>query len=329
MTIVSQALDMRDVVVEYRRKHQANVRAVAGVNLTLETGEILGLVGESGCGKSTLAKAIVGLVPTAEGSITFAGRPVEALARGVNPPEQRRLQMIFQDPHSSLNPRRTIGKQIGDFLTLGVGMPKVQHAERVHELLESVNLPASSARAYPHQFSGGQRQRICIARALAAEPTVLVADEPISALDASAQAFIAQFLMRLNRESGTSILFISHDLSIVREIADRVAVMYLGKIVEVGTPEDIWNHPLHPYTRALVRAVPLPDGRGTMPDMLEGEVPDPAAPPAGCRFNTRCPDVWGQCAQEPTLIRMDDQRSVACWLHRSSGDSDLTPHRAT
>ena len=314
MTEDVRALDIQDVVIEYKRKREV-IQAVAGVSLSVDSGEVVGLVGESGCGKSTLAKGAVGLLRPAEGQILFHGEAVIPLKRGGRPTNQRNLQMIFQDPQSSLNPRRTVGSQIVDGIRLASDVPRDRETKRVGELLEQVGLSPDAGSSYPHQFSGGQRQRICIARALAAQPTVLVADEPISALDASAQAQIANLLIELTKKLGIALLFISHDLSIVREIADRVAVMYLGKIVEAGKPNDLWNRPLHPYTRALINAVPTVD-KAELPAALAGEVPDPAAPPPGCRFHTRCPHAFDQCwQQEPELLEILDQNYAACWLN--------------
>jgi len=319
-------LELRGVVVDYERRHLPPVRAVAGVDLTLERGQILGLVGESGCGKSTLGRAAVGLLRPTSGTILFEGEPVSVVGRSARPARERRLQMVFQDPTSSLNGRRHVGDQILDGIVLGRGESRVGDAARstrVAELLEMVGLPSSAAIRYPHEFSGGQRQRICIARALAADPSVIVADEPISALDASAQAQIANLLRELAHELNVGLLFISHDLAIVRHVADQVAVMYLGRVAETGPTSDVWEEPLHPYSTALIGAVLHADGSGDMPAALPGDVPDPAHPPDGCRFQTRCPSVMDRCrVDEPVLgrptARQDqppDGRQVACWLH--------------
>lgn len=316
-------LELRDVVVDYPRRHLPTVRAVAGVSLTVGAGEIVGLVGESGCGKSTLGRAAVGLLAPTEGEVLFEGRPLAPLGRGARPEADRRLQMVFQDPTSSLNGRRRVGDQIRDGLTLSGAADTGEG--RVGELLERVGLPARAASRFPHEFSGGQRQRVCIARALAASPSVIVADEPISALDASAQAQIANLLTDLARDLGVGLLFISHDLAIVRHVADRVAVMYLGRVAETGPTEAVWDRPEHPYSRALIGAVLRADGTGELPDALPGDVPDPADPPPGCRFQTRCPEVFDRCrSEEPSLLPLGDgpahapgTRTAACWLHAS------------
>jgi peptide/nickel transport system ATP-binding protein len=257
-------LEVTDLEVVYRGRPP--VRAVDGVDLAVGAGEVLGLVGESGCGKSTVARAVCGLVTPAAGTVAFDGRPVAPLGLRRRPVELTRIQMVFQDPYGSLHPRRPVGAQIGD----GVRAAVRRGAEPA-ELptpawwLERVGLDESAAHRYPHEFSGGQRQRVAIARALAARPDLLIGDEPISALDASTQAVVAALMRDLAVESGAGLLFISHDLSVVRLIADRLAVMYRGRIVESGPARTIWEDPRHPYTRTLLAAVPVPDGAGTMP----------------------------------------------------------------
>jgi peptide/nickel transport system ATP-binding protein len=310
-----KALELKNVVVEYDRRRGGRVRAVAGASLSVDRGEIVGLVGESGCGKSSLARAAVGLVEPAAGSVHFEGHEVTPVTRRARPRELVRLQLVFQNPYSSLNPRRTVGSQLADALVSLALRPRGGRPARVRELCELVGLPAAAASGYPHEFSGGQRQRIAIARALAAEPTVIVLDEPLASLDASAQAQLANLLAELSRELELSLLLISHDLAIVRHVADRVSVMYLGTMVEDGATQRLWERPLHPYTEALIAAVPHPDGRGFLPEALPGEVPDPARPPSGCRFHPRCPYVFERCVgEEPPLLQLAGGRAAACWL---------------
>jgi peptide/nickel transport system ATP-binding protein len=284
---------------------------VDGVDLTVGRGEIVGLVGESGCGKSSLARAGVGLEPLAAGAVTFEGKPVTALGRRRRPAYLRGLQMVFQDPYESLNPRRKVGEIIADGVTLGGG----RHADgraRAAELLDRVGLPATAADSYPHEFSGGQRQRIAIARTLAARPSCLIADEPISALDASAQAQIANLLGELVADARLGLVLVSHDLSVVRQVAHRVAVMYLGRIVEIGDTETVWGNPQHPYTEALVAAIPHADGAGVLPADLPGDVPDPASPPSGCRFHPRCPIAEDSCRELDQKLAPVAGREIAC-----------------
>ncbi|MGD0809294.1 MAG: ABC transporter ATP-binding protein [Acidimicrobiales bacterium] len=293
-------LAVDDVDVAYARRGQAPVRAVIGASITVAAGEIVGLVGESGCGKSTLGRAAVGLVAPSAGEVRYRGEVVEAMGRATRPPRLRSLQMVFQDPYASLNPRRRIGRQVADAIRLGT-RAKLDDAEaqaRVAGLLERVGLSANIAHRYPHEFSGGQCQRIAIARVLATDPSCVVADEPISSLDASAQAQIANLLAGIVADSGLGMLFISHDLSVVRKIAHRTVVMYLGRIVETGPTEPIWSAPAHPYTRALIAAVPVPGARSGLATELRGDVPNPARPPSGCRFHPRCPDVIDRCRTE-------------------------------
>jgi peptide/nickel transport system ATP-binding protein len=306
------ALELHDVVVDYERRGGGLVRAVAGASLSVERGQVIGLVGESGCGKSTLARAAVGLVPISGGSVVFEGEPVSALTRRARPQSLVRLQLVFQNPYSSLNPRRTIGSQIGD----GIAGPRAARAARVGALCELVGLSATAAKRFPHEFSGGQRQRVAIARALAADPSVIVLDEPLASLDASAQAQLANLLRDLSRDLGLGLLLISHDLAIVRHVADTVSVMYLGTMVETGPTLPLWTVPAHPYSEALIAAVPRPDGLGFLPESLPGEVPDPAYPPSGCRFHPRCAFAFDRCSVEaPPLVTLVKGRTAACWLH--------------
>jgi peptide/nickel transport system ATP-binding protein len=326
-------LEIDSLEVTYERRDRTRFRAVAGASLNVRRGEIVGLVGESGCGKSSLAHAAVGLVAPSAGTVRFEGRPVVPLTRRARSAELTRLQLVFQNPYSSLNPRRRVGDQIGDGI---VGRPgRSDRATRVADLLELVGLPANASSRYPHEFSGGQRQRIAIARALAADPSLIVLDEPLASLDASAQAQVANLLLDLSQRLSLSLLLISHDLAIVRHVADVVSVMYLGKIVESGRTESLWTDPQHPYTEALIGAVPHPDGTGTMPDVLPGEVPDPALPPPGCRFHPRCPHVMEVCRTlEPALDPVGYGRIAACWLHApDAGSTNSIPpvpaHRRT
>ena len=315
------ALELRDVVVDYHGRG-GRVRAVAGASLTVERGRIVGLVGESGCGKSTLARAAVGLVATTSGTVTFEGRPVTALRRRARPAALVRLQLVFQNPYSSLNPRRTIGSQLADGMLV-----RGSRDARVRELLELVGLPANAVGRYPHEFSGGQRQRMAVARALAADPSVIVLDEPLASLDASAQAQLANLLRRLSRELEVGLLLISHDLAIVRHVADDVSVMYLGQMVETSPTAPLWERPAHPYTEALTAAVPRADGAGVLPESLPGEVPDPAHPPSGCRFHPRCPYAFDRCpVEEPALMPLTGGRSAACWLQSPGEPPSALPH---
>jgi peptide/nickel transport system ATP-binding protein len=315
------ALELLDVVVDYHGRG-GRVRAVAGASLAVERGRIVGLVGESGCGKSTLARAAVGLVATTSGTVTFEGRPVTALRRRARPAELVRLQLVFQNPYSSLNPRRTIGSQLADGMAVRGG-----REARVRELLELVGLPANAVGRYPHEFSGGQRQRMAVARALAADPSVIVLDEPLASLDASAQAQLANLLKRLSRELDVGLLLISHDLAIVRHVADDVSVMYLGRMVETAPTAPLWERPAHPYTEALTAAVPRADGAGVLPESLPGEVPDPAHPPSGCRFHPRGPYAFDRCpVEEPPLMPLAGDRSAACWLQAAGEPAVPLPH---
>ena len=317
------ALEIRDLEVVYRDRGRGPVRAVAGASLTVERGQIVGLVGESGCGKSSLAKAAVGLVPREAGDVLLDGRELAPLRRKARSREDARVQMVFQNPFASLNPRRTVGAQIADGLTLA-GTVKRRRAAEAAALLVEVGIAASAVDRYPHQFSGGQRQRIAIARALAADPSVVVLDEPLSSLDASAQAQAANLLVRLARERGLGLLLISHDLGIVNHIADVVSVMYLGVVVETAPTRELWQAPQHPYTEALVAAIPHADGRGTLPEALSGEVPDPAQPPSGCRFHPRCRYVFDRCpAEVPPLYDLGGARTSACFLRDTGAIADV------
>lgn len=310
------ALQIEDLEVVYQRRDRDPVRAVAGASVTVQRGQIVGLVGESGCGKSTLARAAVGLERPAAGRITFEGRELTPLTRRARPKADIGLQMVFQNPFSSLNPRRKIGVQLADALAVTGRASRAGRDQQVTELLDRVGMPSTAAERFPHQFSGGQRQRIAIARALAADPSVIVLDEPLSSLDASAQAQVANLLVTLSRDLDLGLLLISHDLAIVHHVADAVSVMYLGKIAETVPSRELWELPAHPYTEALIGAIPHADGERQLPVALPGEVPDPSAPPSGCRFHPRCPYAFDRCAvEEPPAFEIGRGRQAACWLH--------------
>ncbi|HEY2221418.1 dipeptide ABC transporter ATP-binding protein [Actinomycetospora sp.] len=292
------------------RKTVGQVHAVDGVSFDLHPGETLGVVGESGCGKSTLAQVLMRLEPPTSGSVTFDGEDLFAKTGAALKAWRRDMQIVLQDPYTSLNPRKTVGDIVGEPFEIHPEVaPKGDRRRKVQELLEVVGLNPEHIRRYPHQFSGGQRQRIGIARALALRPRVIVCDEPVSALDVSIQAQVMNLLGELQTELGLSYIFIAHDLGVVRHLSDRVAVMYLGKIVETGTSEEIYAGATHPYTQALLSSVPVPDPsvRGKREVIrLTGDVPSPADPPSGCRFRTRCPKAADLCAeQEPPLVSGD------------------------
>jgi peptide/nickel transport system ATP-binding protein len=321
-------LEIRDLEVVYRGRDGTPLRAVAGTSLSVDVGEIVGLVGETGCGKSSLARAAVGLEPAAGGEIIFDGQRVQVLGRRARTKRDARLQMVFQNPYGSLNPRRTIGDQVADGLLVLNESPRSERRRRVAELLRRVGLSADVAQCHPHQLSGGQRQRVAIARALAADPRLIVLDEPLSALDASVQAQVANLLVELSRDLGMGMLLISHDLAIVRHVAHRVAVMYLGEVVETAATRALWDAPMHPYTRALIDAIPHPDGLGRLPEALTGEIPDPARPPTGCRFHPRCPFAFERCPVDaPELTEIVAGRSVSCWLHDGATTPTPLPER--
>jgi oligopeptide transport system ATP-binding protein len=296
------------------KKRAGVVKAVDGVSLAIAPGEVLGLVGESGCGKSTLARTIMQLVPTTGGSVVFAGRNLTTASAAEILAARRGLQMIFQDPFASLNPRMSVYATLAEPLLVHGVVPAERVPARVAELMELVGLAPRLLRKYPHEFSGGQRQRIAIARALALEPQLIVADEPVSALDVSVQAQILNLLAQLVRKMGLTLLFIAHDLSVVKHISDRVAVMYLGKIVELGPAVDVIERPRHPYTRALVSAIPVydPDAQRAR-IILPGEPPSPINPPQGCAFHPRCPYVQDKCkASVPPLVPAGPNHEAAC-----------------
>jgi oligopeptide/dipeptide ABC transporter ATP-binding protein len=292
------------------------VRAVDDVSLAIGRGETVGLVGESGCGKTTLARCLLRLLEPTAGSVRFDGRDITRASRRALAPLRRGMQMIFQDPYGSLNPRKRVGQIVGDPIRVH-GLADGRAVERrVHELLARVGLNPEHYNRYPHEFSGGQRQRIGVARALALEPRVVVADEPVSALDVSIQAQIVNLLADVQREFELAFLFIAHDLAVVRHVSDRVAVMYLGKLVEISSSDELYAKPIHPYTGALLSASPIPDPEANAAReriVLQGEVPSPAAPPSACRFHTRCPRATELCARvEPPLVDYGNGHLAAC-----------------
>jgi peptide/nickel transport system ATP-binding protein len=298
-------------------RHVGDIRAVDDVSLQIKRGETVGLVGESGCGKSTVGRTILRLYKPTAGRILFEGRDISEFGENELRPLRRRMQMVFQDPYASLNPRHSVGRIVGEPLRTHGLANRREAGARVRDLLKIVGLPSDAAGRYPHEFSGGQRQRIGLARAIALNPDFVVADEPVSALDVSIQAQIINLLEQLQEEFDLTYLFIAHDLAVVRHISDRIAVMYLGWIVEVSSAAELYENPLHPYTISLLSAVPIPDPiveRRREPILLAGDLPSPANPPAACRFHTRCPFVQPtRCREEvPPLRKFSSGHEVAC-----------------
>jgi oligopeptide transport system ATP-binding protein len=323
-TVTPAALEIRNLKTHFPIergflfKHRVGtVKAVDGVSLTLRKGEILGLVGESGCGKSTLGRSILQLIRPTEGAVLLEGENLTELRGAKLRRARAAFQMVFQDPYASLNPRLAVFDTLAEAVQAHRTVGRVELKSRVSELLKKVGLTQRALHRYPHEFSGGQRQRIAIARALAVEPKLIIADEPVSALDVSIQAQIINLLAQLSREMGLTLIFISHDLSVVRHISERIAVMYLGKIVELGPANDIFFHPLHPYTKALLSAIPIPDPRREgqrQRVLLPGDLPSPLRPPPGCPFHPRCLYAEQRCQETiPSLDTFRDaSREVSC-----------------
>ncbi len=300
----------------FRRRQIGVIRALDGVSLCIRSGQTLGLVGESGSGKTTLGRAVVGLTRASSGSIRFRGEELTGLDRRRFKPYRSRIQIIFQDPYSSLNPRMTVYDILSEPLSVHERLVRAEKDRRITEMLDRVGLSAAQMNRYPHEFSGGQRQRIAIARALIVRPELVIADEPVSALDVSIQAQILNLLMDLRRDLNLTLLFISHDLSVVEYLSDDVAVMYLGKIMEVADYDSLYRRPLNPYTQALISAMPSIDSQSRKERIiLKGNIPSPSAPPSGCYFHPRCPHAESRCAtEEPPLEEVKPGRRSACWF---------------
>lgn len=318
----TNVLDVKDLKVHFPVRQgvfsqvTGYVKAVDGVSFSIQAGETVGLVGESGCGKSTIARALLRVVEPTGGSVSFMGRDLSTLNKLELRKTRKELQMVFQDPYSSLNPRMTVGAIIGEPYTIHGTYSSREKAERVKALMEAVGLKPEHYGRFPHQFSGGQRQRIGMARAMAFNPKLIVCDEPVSSLDVSIQAQILNLLQALQEQFSLTYLFISHDLGVVRHVSDRIAVMYLGKLVEVASKDELFMNPLHPYTRGLLSAVPVPDPEVRRErHILQGDMPSPSNPPTGCRFHTRCPEVQQVCKeQEPPMKEVSPEHYCRCHL---------------
>jgi len=330
MTEQTPLLEVTDLVKHYAvrggilRRQVGTVHAVDGVSFSVGKGETLGMVGESGCGKSTVARSVLRLVEPSSGAIKLDGTDITGLSKAEMRPYRRSMQIVFQDPFASLNPRMTAGEIVGEPLAVHSLATGRSQQERVAELFSQVGLRADQMKNYPHQFSGGQRQRICIARALSLGPRLIVCDEPVSALDVSIQAQVINLLIDLQRKNDFSYLFIAHDLAVVAHISHRVAVMYLGRIVEIADKTELFANPRHPYTQALLASVPIADPKAKkLAPMVDGDVPSPINPPSGCAFHTRCRFAVDRCKLErPALVQAGAGHQVACWLNDGTGRAE-------
>ena len=315
-------LEIKDLYVEYKSNKgiiggTEIIHAVNGVNLEIKKGEILAVAGESGCGKSTLAKAVIRLEDSKSGEIDFNGENVLSMDKKALKNFRKTAQMVFQNPYSSLNPKMKIGETLKEPLKINTQFSDSQISEIIKEKIKKVGLSEDCLKLYPHEFSGGQRQRIAIARALVLNPEFILADEPVSALDVSIQAQIINLLKELKEDYNLTFMLITHDMSVIKYLADRVVIMYLGEIVEIGTTEEIFNNPKHPYTKALLSAVPQITGETKTRIILKGELPSPANLPKGCKFNTRCPNCFGTCEHvQPENIQISDTHFVKCFLYK-------------
>lgn len=323
----SPVLEVRDLALAYHLPN-GRLQVFSDISFDIGHGETVALVGESGCGKSSLAKTIYRLQPPENGRIVLDGVDITGLRAAAMRPHRRKMQMVFQDPYASLNPRQVVGRILGDPLDVHAIGDRAERRRKVAEALERVALPVDAADKYPHQFSGGQRQRIGLARALILEPQLLICDEPVSALDVSVQAQVLNLMARIKAEAEVAMLFISHDLAVVRHVADRVMVMYLGSIIEEGDADVIFDRPAHPYTRTLMLAAPVPDPeveRSRPRNVVLGDLPSPMDPPSGCRFHPRCPMVTDRCRVDRPARRQVAGRSVSCHRAEEVAAADLRP----